>query len=218
MAEKMTSPAVTQNAAYQLAFDHLNDKIFKNTLSVPMLVFSQNKHIKRGMFKPEKWEEDGSGKKVHEISIGMNKLAERDIVGVFVVLIEQMVHQLQHEGTTGTPSKDGRCNRQWMDLVKSIGLKPDNDTPGYGRKCTLVSGGQAEEAIVDMPKDALFPWMNLFESESSPSYRGGKRTKYVCKVCGNAVWGRRGLMVYCRGTSGVPHDTAPIESCLMEVA
>lgn len=210
-------PAVEQNQSYQAAYDHLNEKLFKGVLTTPMLIFSQNKHVKRGMFKPQKWEQDETGGTVHEIAIGINKLAERDIVGVFVVLLEQMTHQLQYEGTAGQYSRDGRCNKQWLGLVKAIGLTPETLTPGYGIKCTLALGGRAEEAITTVPSKALFPWMNLFEGDVTPKYSGGKRTKYKCGVCSNVVWGRKGLVIYCRGSRGAKHDAAEIETCIMEV-
>jgi hypothetical protein len=212
-------PAVEQNAAYQAAYDHLNQELFKGVLTTPMLIFSQNRHVKRGMFRAQKWEQDETGDKVHEISIGINKMAERDIVGVFIVLLEQMIHQLQFEGSAGQFCKDGRVNRQWLDLAESIGLEPKQCLPGtYGVECALKPGGLAEQAITSIPRDALFPWMNLFESDAKPAWTGGKRTKYVCPECGNAVWGRRNLKIYCRGTQTKVHDDAQIENCEMEVA
>jgi len=205
--ETADGPTLSQSKAYQKAFDYFNKVLFDDELSVPMLGLTRSSKVIGGLFSKDRWCSE-EGVTVHEISININSTAELDVKEVMGILVHEMVHQWQYEH--GKPTRNGYHNRQWVEKAESLGLVVQGK--GQVVSTSVAVDGVTEKAIMDMPDDALFPWVTTDldlpgggggGSEGKGAGKGtgagksGKRAKYTCSQCGLNAWAKAGSKLIC---------------------
>jgi len=225
MTKTTLKPSLIQDNAYYKAFDYFNKELFGGSLPRPYLVLSRNNNIVGGYFSPNQWA-DEKGKKVHEIAINANLMHQEDLEVLFVTLIHEMVHLAQYvEGTAG---RKAYHNQDFADKCKVRGLKtininePDKEI-GQSVTTELIPKGKAERAIINLPDDAIFPWLATQVIEESGDGDGngnggsgdgqqkkpGRRSKYTCVMCGLNAWAKPGASLKCGTCDKLMTETKP---------
>jgi hypothetical protein len=152
-------PTVEQSDALQQAYSWINNELFEGKLPPAMLVLSRNSNILGGYFTPNRWF-DEEGKAIPEIAINANSLKQAGIVRAMIILCHEMVHLWQY--VEGSPSRAGYHNQEWSDKALSIGLQPftaEGKCIGQAVDTKLITDGEAERVIADMPEEFTLPWM-----------------------------------------------------------
>jgi predicted SprT family Zn-dependent metalloprotease len=188
-------PTGDQFGAYRQAFDYFNRALFGDRLPRCILNFSRRGSV-YGFFSPERWARGDDH--THEISLNPD-LLHRPVLESMGTLVHEMVHELQHE--FGKPSRRGYHNKEWADMMESIGLMPSNTGHPGGRRTGqrmshyIIDGGPFDVAFRAMPPEYQLPWT----SGQTPADRPPRadKVKYQCPMCAIAVWGKAGLHVVC---------------------
>lgn len=189
-------PTLEQFGAYHKAWTYFNDELFDGKLSSCLLNFSR-KAKALGFFSPERWSKGEA--KSHEISLNPDVLG-RPVIDSMGTLVHEMVHQWQQE--FGTPPRRCYHDREWAAKMEDVGLIPSNTGQPGGRKTGqamthyIDPAGRFQQAFDAMPPEFLIPWKSQAPSAASKSPRNSK-TKYTCRRCGAALWGKDTLQVLC---------------------
>ncbi len=221
----VAKPTTQSAAAFQAAFDYFNKALWKGQLPQVMVTLRTFGKA-RGYFAAHIFADLGEMTTVHEIALDPRQFIERSEEQILSTLVHEMCHlwQLEH----GHPSRGGYHNAQWGDEMKRVGLHPsDTGQPGgkeTGQKVShyivedgpfqvaarkLIASGKAPVAkLVDVEGFlmAAVPVPAPLVSSGAPAgpspapAKAGKRVKYTCPACANAVWGRSGLLVACAGS------------------
>jgi len=174
------NPTVDQSIAISDVFDYLNKELFGENLNLPMIVFNRSNRIIGGYYSPKKWF-TSEGVAVDEIAINANVMVESDEVGIFGILIHEMVHLWQYHN--GTPGRGGYHNQEWVDKCLEIGLKPINISDpaimtGDTIDTKLIDDGMASRVIACMPEELSIPFyaeiINLPESKGGSGEGSGE--------------------------------------------
>ena len=140
-------------------------------------------------------------------------------------MVHEMIHMEQH--TAGTAGRPGYHNAGFIERAQRLGFKAVNERGeelcvGQGaHACDLhpAEGGAFLRALASLPEEAIPAYeaeggVPAEESEEGreqrqedggtpppvppkPRAKGGKRSKYVCPVCGQAAWSKPGASLLC---------------------
>lgn len=157
--------------ALQKAYAHFNDTLFEGKL--PKVIFTtQRKKGMLGYFAPDKWV-SVNGEKCHEIAINPSYVAKVSTIQVLDTLVHEQCHLHQH--CFGKPSKRAYHNKEWADLMESVGLMPTSTGKPGGKKTGEkmsdypIIGGKFLEACKELLSQGFsLPWV---DSEANVSHK-----------------------------------------------
>lgn len=222
----MDTPTPQQAACLQSMFDHFNGELFNGTLDrhSVILCWTHAHQIKAGYYYPNRWTDDG-GNALAELSINARCMRERTVTELSSYMVHEMIHMEQH--TAGTTGRPGYHNAGFIERAQRLGFKAVNERGeevGVGQgahACDLhpAEGGAFLRALASLPEEAIPAYeaeggVPAEESEEGreqrqedggtppsvppkPRAKGGKRSKYVCPVCGQAAWSKPGANLLC---------------------
>ena len=152
-------------------------------------------------------------------------MRERTVTELSSYMVHEMIHMEQH--TAGTAGRPGYHNAGFIERAQRLGFKAVNERGeevGVGQgahACDLhpAEGGAFLRALASLPEEAIPAYeaeggVPAEESEEGreqrqedggtpppvppkPRAKGGKRSKYVCPVCGQAAWSKPGANLLC---------------------
>lgn len=228
------TPTGDTYAAFQLAYDRLNRRLFKGELPHCMITLRTFGKA-RGYFSPHRFANLQTVATTHEIALDPRQFIERTPVEILSTLAHEMCHLWQQE--FGSPSRNAYHNREWGEKMKSIGLHPsDTGQPGgkeTGQKVShyIIEGGPFETEATKLVESGKFQqvWIDVegllaanvkgplakLAPRKGPKGGGGsksgKRIKYTCPECRASVWGKGGLVVACEGSTDEGHTLTGME-------
>lgn len=134
-----------------------------------------------------------------ELALVPERFPGRTDKDILSTLAHEMCHH--HQALYGSPSRNGYHNREWADLMESIGLVP-SDTGEEGGKQTgqKMSHYIEDGGLFDQVCDQLVSEGFYLGFESVPALKGKGRkdkVKYTCSSCGANIWGKPELQVIC---------------------
>ena len=130
-------------------------------------------------------------------------MRERTVTELSSYMVHEMIHMEQH--TAGTAGRPGYHNAGFIERAQRLGFKAVNERGeevGVGQgahACDLhpAEGGvpaeESEEGREQRQEDGGTPP----PVPPKPRAKGGKRSKYVCPVCGQAAWSKPGANLLC---------------------
>jgi hypothetical protein len=221
-------PTDEQYRAFQLLFDHLNERLFGGELPHVLLTLSSARSKKvMAFFLPEGWKRrSGGGTVTHEIAVCPSHTHDAKRLAANVA--HEMVHlaQLIH----GTAARRGYHNRDFAARSEAVGIP----IPILGQSVWLeiTPGGAFDQAYAELPEGAMLPLITSYpavdeesgpspenpdagdgeegsddeEPESEPEPADPSKVKYTCPTCGFNAWHR--LRRETERTLGCPHDGA----------
>jgi len=219
-------PTLEAHNECQVAFDFLNQKLFKPTFGVELPNVMLNLPYSArylGVFIPDLWVKSSDEAKKYS-SIGLNLHALVDDLQILQVLAHEAVHlgQEVYPDAFGKPCKNGWHGNSFAKAMNKIGLivsstgKPGGKTTGYRMSDYVLPGGLFE-AVFDDFKQAghQFSWcirlgqqgpisepddISLDLDRTTDKVKERKRrskTKYTCDNCQINAWAKPGVRLNC---------------------
>lgn len=206
-------------------YNFYNVYLFGGKLPECIVNMSRNRDS-YGFFAPERWKgEPGAERKViHEISINPDYMNRSDKEW-HSTLVHEMCHLWQYD--FGKPSRRGYHNKEWADVMESVGLMAsDTGQPGgkrTGQNMThyIIMNGLFERVFNSLTEEQLLDLRLMYkpnhpleistgtnrkeegeEGEEGQEPEEPKAPKSGKKFkytcgCGNNVWGKSGLKLRC---------------------
>lgn len=123
-------PTAETFSELQKAYDHFNHTLFESKLPGCLLSLQRIKRT-MGYFSSKRFT-NANGRMLDEIAVNPEYFAVVPLLEVMQTLVHEMAHQWQHHH--GTPGRARYHNKQWGDMLESIGLMPShNGKPGGKR-------------------------------------------------------------------------------------
>lgn len=161
----MFSPTTEVYSELQEAFSFFNQELFNNELPA-CLITLQRERKSFGYFSRRRFVRR-SGQETDEIAMNPSFFAVRPITETLATLVHEMCHMWQ--AYKGKPGRRGYHNKQWAQIMESIGLMPTTTGQPGGKK----TGESVQHYIIkDGPFDAAckklltteftFSWVDRF--------------------------------------------------------
>ena len=215
-----TEQTADLNETFKAAFDHFNHTLFDGELPDCMLIIHRKKNA-RGYFWAEQWKNHETGEGRHEIAMNPDSFGDRTTKCILSTLVHEMVHMQQQ--VEGEPGKRGYHNREWVLMMKDVGLLPyaiGEDKPtfeegfqhdkdwwperkGLGTKVThvVVPGAAFDEACDEFLELGYeVKWTTREPSAAERATAKAKRaskTKFTCPSCGLNAWAKPDAVLGC---------------------
>ncbi|EKO3939113.1 SprT-like domain-containing protein [Vibrio metschnikovii] len=116
--------------ALQSAYEHFNRSLFDGKLPAVIFTAQRQKGV-MGYFSPERWVSK-NGTTCHEIAINPTYVGKSALIEVFQTLVHEQCHLLQF--CYGKPGRRGYHNKEWADMMESVGLMPSTTGRPGGQK------------------------------------------------------------------------------------
>ncbi len=219
-SSKKDAPTEAQFGALQKMFDYFNAELFDGKLGHVMLNLSRHNPRTLGFFAPDRWEGEGSDKRVSEISLNPSNLRYRTPEQICSTMVHEQCHFLLWERKMA--SRGGYHCRRFSDLMQSVGLiTSSTGAPGGARTGQKISHyieptGAFARAFERMPKDWFLPFTCGERSDKRPTGKGdASKTRYQCPTCRTRFWGKPGIEAICTPCLVIAKETgAPIETAV----
>ncbi len=189
---------------FQRAYDHFNRALFDGCLPPCLITLHRESKRTYGYFLHQRFVRLSDGRTVtDEIAMNPMHFGGRNVLEVLSTLAHEMVHLWQAHH--GRPSRAAYHNKQWAAKMDEIGLQPSSTSaPGGKRTGQTMShyirgGGRFARAAAQLTaKGFMISWADAaWRFEAKMPDRSGRRSKYVCRECGAAAWGKGGLKLIC---------------------
>ncbi|MEO0681822.1 MAG: SprT-like domain-containing protein [Pseudomonadota bacterium] len=185
--------------ALQQAYEHFNWALFDQRLP-NCLITLQRRGRGFGFFAAGRLRR-GDGARADEIALNPARFRGQGDLATLAVLAHEMVHLWQHH--FGAPGRARYHNAEWALQMRRIGLQPSHDGTPDGRSTgdvmhhLIVANGPFEAAARDLiARGFEIVWQDG-PTRPAAGGRGGRRSKFVCPVCGLAAWSRPGARLLC---------------------
>ena len=195
----MNSPTKETYAELQRAYDFFNHALFENKLP-PCLITLQRKSRTYGYFSPNRFQHTQIGTLTDEISMNPDHFKTESLPKTLSTLVHEMVHLQQ--AYKGTPSRKGYHNREWSNMMKTVGLisshtgSPGGDQVGQSMSHYIEPGGRFETACQTLIESGFkLSWADKFGAQKPEKSIG--RLKYTCSNCNLNVWAKPDVLLIC---------------------
>ncbi len=193
----MTNQALTlaEYSAYQTAFDFFNAELFGGDLRQPIFAY-QYRTKSHGYFFSDRFSIRREGSGVHEITLNPDHFIDRSDAEILSTLVHEMCHHWQED--YGKPSGNGYHNKEWARKMKEVGLQPSTTGEPGGKETGrpifhyIIPNGVYAQAYAKLKASGFH--LNL---EGSKREKKPGKTKYTCRICGIAAWGKPELLLTC---------------------
>lgn len=127
----MKKPTLEFYDYLQSTYDFFNQRLFESKLPHVMLTITRNKKT-YGFFRPDGFA-DVDGTLYHELALNPEYFVASSPLEFYQTVVHEQAHIYQH--IYGKPPRRCYHNKEWADLMQSIGLMP-SDTGKVGGKRT----------------------------------------------------------------------------------
>jgi len=157
--------------ALEKAYNHFNDFLFEGRL--PQVIFTaQRQKGVMGYFSPERWVSKQGGT-CHELAINPTYVGQSALVEVLQTMVHEQCHLAQY--CYGKPGRRGYHNKEWADMMESIGLMPSSTGREGGRRTGEkmndypVPGGRFLKECENLVAGSEFelPWVDRFSQATA---------------------------------------------------
>jgi len=193
---------ITTCASLDAAFDFFNSRLFGGRL--PRCVISLQRHRRAfGYFRGRRFESPDGLTMIDEIALNPNRF-HRGAEACLSTLVHEMTHAEQLH--FGAPSRGAYHNRQWVELMRRVGLIASSTCAPGGRQ-TGVSvshfiepGGRFELACADLLSTGPAPLCLQQRGEPDGEARkkeASVRRPFECPTCTPPAWARGDAHIMC---------------------
>ncbi len=117
--------------SFQEAFDYFNEKLFSKNLPPCLITLTHSKKY-GGFFHRERFTNRTNESKTDELSLNIDCFEDLSDINILSILVHEMVHLWQFH--YGKPSRNGYHNKEWSNMMESIGLMPSDTGEPKGQK------------------------------------------------------------------------------------
>jgi hypothetical protein len=200
--ELMASTAITMTeyGGLQAAFDFMNIALLCGLLPDAFIVYSRKPHS-RGHFSDDRYSARDGKFKRPEISLNPDAFIDRTDEQIVSTLVHEMVHLQQ--ARFGKPSKRGYHNREWAEMMKTIGLMPSNSGAIGGKETGqqmshfIIPNGPFAQAFAKL---AATGWrLNLQSTVVAGGTKApSSKLKFTCQDCAANAWAKPTSELVCK--------------------
>lgn len=166
--ERLT-PTEQAYREFQEAYDFYNQRLFDNKL--PGCMFTMQRRANTYGYFSSKRFVNLTGTKADEIALNPEVFAVVPMIEILQTLVHEMAHQWQQH--YGKPGRRGYHNKEWGNLMESVGLMPSNTGKPGGRKTGeqmmdyLIEDGPFDVATRELVgNDFGISWLDRFPTRS----------------------------------------------------
>jgi predicted SprT family Zn-dependent metalloprotease len=167
------TPSQQLYGAMQTAFDHFNKTLFEDKLP-PVIFTTQRQKNVMGYLSLNRWIST-DGVHCHEIAINPAYVGQSSLIELMQTLSHECVHLFQE--LYGAPGRKNYHNKEWADMMESIGLMPSaTGRPGGAKTGQSMSdypipGGRfIDECEVLVSGGYGFPWIDRLSMRQSDDF------------------------------------------------
>lgn len=201
MSKSLANPTEEVYSELQEAFDYFNEKLFLGRLPY-CLITLQRKSRTSGYFSLHRFQHTTRKDMLaDEIAMNPDHFKKEPLPKVLSTLVHEMVHVLQ--AYFGTPSRQCYHNKQWADMMESVGLMPSSTgEPGGERTGQHMSHYIIERGVFDracttlLKKGFRLSWADKFGDNERIEKPLG-RIKYTCASCKLNAWAKPNVTLIC---------------------
>jgi len=209
-------PTTATYSEWQTAYDFFNQRLFSGQLPDCVITLDAKSKNVLGYFSSERFV-GASGEIADQLAMNPQHFLRRSIMETLSTLVHEMCHVWIHH-CGDRKSRRTYHSAEWAQKMESLGLMPSNTgLPGgkkTGQQMThyVIEGGKFENVCKELLSENFkISWADRFvpfEKIALPPLPGGEpdpalkpknrgREKYICVVCGAAVWGKPNLKIIC---------------------
>ena len=203
----MKSPTERLYDGLQDAYRTFNERLFDGGLP-PVLITLQRKGNSFGFYRANGFQnKGGADNALPELALNPTHF-QRDDKRTLSTLLHEMVHHWQY--CHGKPSS-GHHNREWADLMESLGLMPSSTgEPGgkrTGSRMThyIIEGGPFDQLADEiLAAGFAIDWAAL--DVGAAKAKDPSKIKHTCPSCGLNAWGKKGIKIICEACGVLLED------------
>lgn len=174
----MANPTLIEALKLSAAHDYFNSILFDNSLNRCRISIASNGNAKwRGRFTSNKVKcaEDNFDEILLDTDYTAKCVEEKNLKLLFSTLVHEMCHQKLPE--------NGH-DKDWRDLMNSLGLEPVQVKPGRWREATheIIPGGVFEKAYEQIPETIIRDWLSFTVEVKKKAAPFSKTVR--CPICG----------------------------------
>ncbi len=182
-----------------VAFNYYNTELFGDSL--PDTIITLNRVNKSyGYFVNEIWT-NSEEEKISEIALNPSEFKNRTIEETLSTLVHEMCHLWQY--VHGTPSRSGYHNKEFAEMMESIGLQVSS-TGMVGGKTTgqkmthyILGGGEFIKVTeLLLATGWVFSFNETWEKTKKKAVANSK-VKYTCTTCEQNAWAKPDSKLVC---------------------
>lgn len=166
------TPTKELYGAMEVAYNHFNESLFDGKLPAVLFTTQRKKNV-MGYFALERWV-SVEGVRCHEVAINPAYVGRSALIELLQTLVHEMAHCWQF--TYGKPGRRGYHNKEWADMMESIGLMPSATGAPGGAKTgermndyPIPGGRFIKECQVLISDGYGLPWVDRFaQIDSAP--------------------------------------------------
>ena len=196
-------------AAYQQAYDYLNEKLFGGILPPCLITFQRHRNAYGYFAKHNFTARTNRTLRTDEIALNPDNFAGESDNEVLSTLAHEMAHLF--EAHFLKPCRGGYHTRRWAREMCRIGLKPISlDNPGKmtGQRVTheIIPGGPFDVAVEELLATGFSlrwqsadPRLLMGTDVPAPAVVSTNRSKvtYACPVCDQKAWAKPTARLIC---------------------
>jgi predicted SprT family Zn-dependent metalloprotease len=212
----MHSPTGKTYEGLVTAYDHFNRELFESRLP-PCLITMQRKNKAYGYFAGGRFGTRDGQEITDEIALNPSHFRARTVEQSLSTLAHEMVHLEQHH--FGKTSRSGYHNKQWVGLMRRVGLIP-SDTAAPGGKETgqsvshyIEAGGRFEQSCAALIGSGFsMPYVELWDEADGKAKKkkAASKTKYTCPTCNGNAWAKPETKLICGECFEADPDAEPV--------
>ena len=202
----MTATANPTQRTYKTlddAYRFFNGRLFGGRLPHCLITMQRSKKA-YGYFAGGRFGSADRKEVTDEIALNPSHFDKRSIEESLSTLAHEMCHLEQHH--FGKPSRTGYHNKEWVAMMRAVGLIPsDTGAPGgreVGEKIGhyIEKGGPFERACAELARlglDALYVELWNDGDAAKRKKKSASKTKYTCPDCGMNAWAKPEARLVC---------------------
>ncbi len=198
------------------AYDYFNAELFEGTLTPCIITMQRNKKA-YGFFWGNTWKDAAGLHLTDEIALNPDQFQMRSTAEILSTLVHEMCHLWQHH--FGKPSRSGYHNKEWADMMETVGLIPSSTGAKGGKRIGqqvshyIAIGGRFDKVCTGLTtKGFAIPWLALTsQNEETRKKKAASKTKYTCPECEANAWGKLGLKLVCGECDQIMQGEEPEE-------
>jgi hypothetical protein len=184
------------------AYAFFNEKLFSGSLPGALITL-QRKARSYGFFDHKRFADTRDGEaSTDEIALNPKHFKERSDEQILATLAHEMVHQRQCR--FGKPSRKGYHDKEWVQMMKEIGLCPSDTGEAGGRETGqsihhfIVPSGPFAVACAEwINSGGKISYVEISGDAKKEKAKRESKTKHTCPICGGNAWSKKDYSLTC---------------------
>jgi SprT-like family len=185
------------------AYRFFNKRLFSGKLPGCLITMQRSKKA-YGYFAGGRFGSVDGKDVTDEIALNPSHFRSRTTEESLSTLVHEMAHLQQHH--FGKPSRTSYHNKEWAQMMRSVGLIPSDTGAAGGRETgqkmshTIEAGGRFARACAELMIGGFDPlYVELWNEGEAQKRRkkAASKTRYTCPECLTNAWAKPAVHLVC---------------------